>query len=172
MTLEQARNSFRRNQTPSIHSPRLRLKPKAPRRGDVDGAWWPRSDDLSTELPDLLGVLASRLRGIDRVTYNLDEWVDAPTKLATDERPVQLNGHHFQPNNTLEVQAANRDKIVLLVVPFNTHPDHAYGIVMAAAAPSNDSSVDGLLEVTVEERQGRTQATVAQERWESRGVAR
>jgi hypothetical protein len=34
---------------------RLKLKPKAPTTGYVDGAWWPRSRDLSAELPALLG---------------------------------------------------------------------------------------------------------------------
>ena len=33
------------------HQLRLRLKPKAPRTGYVDGAWWPRSHDLAAELP-------------------------------------------------------------------------------------------------------------------------
>ncbi len=42
----------------SVHTPRLRLKPKAPQSGYVDGAWWPYSDDLTAELPDLLAVLS------------------------------------------------------------------------------------------------------------------
>ena len=40
---------------------RLRLKPKAPTTGWVDGGWWPRSRDLAAELPGLLSVLAVRL---------------------------------------------------------------------------------------------------------------
>ena len=45
------------------NTPRLRLKPKAAMTGHVDGAWWPRSDDLAIELPDLLAV---RLDGYRR----------------------------------------------------------------------------------------------------------
>ena len=41
------------------NTPRLRLKRKAPRTGYVDGAWWPHSDDLAAELPDLLAVLSA-----------------------------------------------------------------------------------------------------------------
>jgi len=37
MTLEQAGKSFRRDETPRVRTPRLRLKPKAPRSGYVDG---------------------------------------------------------------------------------------------------------------------------------------
>jgi len=47
---------------------RLKLKPKAPTAGYVDRAWWPRSRDLSTELPALLAVLAIRLGGVARVS--------------------------------------------------------------------------------------------------------
>ncbi|HKS47628.1 MAG TPA: DUF5994 family protein, partial [Amycolatopsis sp.] len=56
---------------PPPHTLRLRLKPKAPATGYVDGAWWPRSRDLSAELPTLLAVLAIRPGRIERVTYNL-----------------------------------------------------------------------------------------------------
>jgi hypothetical protein len=65
MTLYEAGIDVRRHQTPPIHPPRLRLKPKAPQSGYVDGAWWPRSDDLSTELPDLLACCRS---GSDALT--------------------------------------------------------------------------------------------------------
>jgi hypothetical protein len=56
---------------------RLKLKPKAPTIGSVDGAWWPRSRDLAAELPALLAVLAVRLGPIERVGYHLGDW--APT---------------------------------------------------------------------------------------------
>ncbi len=65
MTLNQARDA-RGSQHPAPKTrPRLRLKPKAPTTGYVDGAWWPRSDDLAIELPDLLAVLSVRLGDIE-----------------------------------------------------------------------------------------------------------
>ena len=54
MTLQTSPYRRRAALTPPEHTPRLRLKPKAPLSGYVDGAWWPRSDDLAAELPDLL----------------------------------------------------------------------------------------------------------------------
>ena len=146
MAREQARDSFRRHNTRGLHTPRLRLQPKASRSGYVDGAWWPRSDDLTTELPDLIAVLGFRLGPVDRVAYNVDEWTRAPVELATGGRAVHLDGHHRQPPNTVEVQDTNRNKMALLVVPSQTDPDHAHAIVMAAAAPNNSSTVDTLLE--------------------------
>ena len=56
------------------------MKPKARMTGHVAGAWWPHSDELSKELPDLLAVLSVRLGDVARVTYHLDEWAKAPRK--------------------------------------------------------------------------------------------
>jgi hypothetical protein len=126
------------------NTPRLRLKPKAPTTGYVDGAWWPHSDDLLIELPDLLAVLSVRLGRIDRVIYNLTEWASAPAKLPIDGRVVRLAGYYRQPVNTVEV-LGNRNKIVLLVVPARSDPDRAHDTMMAAAAPSNASTIDCLL---------------------------
>ena len=145
MTLEHAPTDVAQRSAPPEHTPRLRLKPKATRSGYVDGAWWPRSDDLAAELPDLLAVLSVRLGRIDRVMYNLNEWAKAPAKLATGGRRVRLDGYQRQPINTLEVLGLNRNRIGLLVVPPNADPDGAHATLMAAAAPSNDSTVDSLL---------------------------
>jgi hypothetical protein len=128
------------------NTPRLRLKPKAPTTGYVDGAWWPHSDDLPVELPDLLAVLSVRLGPIDRVIYNLSEWANAPAKLPIGGRVVRLCGYHRQPVNTVEVLGLNRNKVVLLVVSAYTDPDHAHDIMMTAAAPDNASTIDCLLD--------------------------
>lgn len=147
MTLQIDLTDAGRHNTPPEHTPRLRLKPKAPLSGYVDGAWWPRSDDLAAELPDLLAVLSVRLGRIDRVLYNLNEWAKASAKLTTGGRAVRLDGYRRQPVHTVEVLGLNRNKIALLVVPPNADPDEAHATLMAAAAPSNDSTVDSLLMV-------------------------
>jgi Family of unknown function (DUF5994) len=171
VTREQAGNSLRRDGTLGVRTPRLRLKPKADCSGYVDGAWWPRSDDLTTELPDLLAVLSVRLGAISRVMYNLNEWRATPTEIVTGRRAVQLDGYRGQPSNTVEVVDAKSNKIVLLVVPFYTDPDQAHAIVMAAAASGNVSSVDPLLMISVKDRESRTKRAAARERWDSQGGA-
>jgi Family of unknown function (DUF5994) len=148
MTLVKDRTNVGQHNSPPEHTPRLRLKPKAPQSGYVDGAWWPRSDDLATELPDLLAVLSVRLGPIDRVIFNSNEWATPSAKFATGGRRVRLDGYRLQPANTVEVLGLNRNKIVLLVVAPNADPDKAHAILMAAAAPSNDSTVDSLLMVS------------------------
>ncbi len=133
MTLQKARPQVGRHLTPPDSTPRLRLKPKAPQTGYVDGAWWPHSDDLTSN--------------------------------------VRLEGDRLQAINTLEVLGLNRNKILLLVVPPHTDPDHAHTTMMAAAVPNNDSTVDGLLMTSARDRTARTKKDAMEERWASEGGA-
>ncbi len=148
MTLKQDHPDVEGRQTLPEHTPRLRLKPKAPLSGYVDGAWWPHSDDLTTELPDLLAVLSVRLGQIGRVIYNVNEWPNAPKKFATGGRTVRLDGYRLQPVHTVEILGLDRKKIVLLVVSPQADPDEAHAILMAAAGPDNALTVNGLLTIS------------------------
>jgi len=144
MTLDQFSSDTAARSSPE-HTPRLRLKPKARISGYVDGAWWPHSDDLTAELPDLLAVLSVRLGPIERVMFNVNEWATSPAKLSTGSRDVRLDGYQHQPINTVEVIGVNRSRTALLVVPPDADPDVAHTTLMAAATPNDDSTVDGLL---------------------------
>ncbi|MDR3662101.1 MAG: DUF5994 family protein, partial [Mycobacterium sp.] len=46
----------------------MALRPDPPAR--LDGAWWPRSTQLATELPGLITGLSDRLGQIDLVGYH------------------------------------------------------------------------------------------------------
>lgn len=145
MTRHNRSGVSRGHHTGPENTPRLRLKPKAPATGQVDGAWWPRSDDLSHELPDLLAVLSVRLGGIDRVLYNLAGWAKVPHRLTTGGRTVRLDGYRMRPANTVQVLGVGHDNILLLVVPPHTDADDAHQAMMTAAAPGNASTVADLL---------------------------
>lgn len=145
MTLKKDHTDAGHRHAPPVHTPRLRLKPKAPQSGYVDGAWWPHSEDLAAELPDLLSVLSVRLGPIGRVIYNVNEWPKAPTKFATGGRMVRLDGYRLQPVNTVEVLGLNRNRIVLLVIRPHADQDQAHAIMMAAAGPNNAWTVKSLL---------------------------
>jgi hypothetical protein len=148
MTRQESRTASGRTHTGPDNTPRLRLKPKAPTTGQVDGAWWPHGEDLSAELPDLLAVLSVRLGAIDRVMYNLAEWATVPRRLQTGGRSVRLDGYQRQPANTLGVLGVGREKLLLLVVPPNTDAAQAHETMMTAAAPDNASTVGDLLAVS------------------------
>jgi hypothetical protein len=102
----------------SLHTPlRLRLKPKAAATGYVDGAWWPRSRDLTAELPALAEVLAVRLGRIERVAYPQSAWDNIPRRFEIDGYRVRLEGFIYQDEHTIHVTGSNRGRISLLVVP-------------------------------------------------------
>jgi hypothetical protein len=145
MTPKTDNEDARHRHSPPEHTPRLRLKPKGPESGYVDGSWWPHSDDLAAELPDLLSVLSVRLGPIDRVIYNLDEWAQPPAKFVTDGRTVRLDGYRRQPVSTVEVHGRNRAKIVLLVISPRADPAQAHAAMMTAAHPSDVSTVRSLM---------------------------
>jgi uncharacterized protein DUF5994 len=167
VTIDHASNRFTQDGTPGVRGPRIRLKSSAQRGvGYVDGAWWPRTDYLKTELPALLGVLSPRLRAINRVRYNPGEWTATPAELSYRGTCVRLDGRR-RPTNTLEVLDAEGNRIVLLVVPFSTDPDRAHEIVLAAVAKDNVSSVDTLLMISSDDRESRTERAAARERWDS-----
>jgi Family of unknown function (DUF5994) len=172
MTRGQARSSSRWDATRGIRTPRFRLKPTAQGSGYVDGAWWPHSDDLMTQLPDLIAVLSMRLGAISCVIYNNTEWRITPAELASGGGVVQLEGYRGQPPNTVEVLGSKGNKLVLLVVPYHIDPDQAHGIVMAAAAPGDAASVDTLLMISVKDRETRTKRDAARERWDSQRRAK
>jgi hypothetical protein len=96
---------------------RLKLKPKAPATGHVDGAWWPRSLDLVTELPALIEVLAVRLGHVERVTYHLTAWDPMPRRFLVDGRLLRLGGYRAQKPHTVDVIGATGRRITLLVLP-------------------------------------------------------
>jgi len=143
MTLLHDQSSTRLDSHPT---PRLRLKPKAPATGYVDGAWWPHSNDLVSELPDLLAVLSVRLGTIERVIYNLNEWTPTPPKFLTGGVVVRLGGYTRQPADTIEIIGLNRSKIYLLVVPSDTDSARAHHAMMSAATPDDASTIVELLQ--------------------------
>lgn len=153
MTLKTDHTDARHLHSRPVHTPRLRLKPKAPKSGYVDGAWWPHSTNLTAELPDLLSVLSVRLGPIARVLYNVNEWATPPAKFATGGRTVRLDGYRLQPASTVEVLGLDRTKIVLLVVSPSAEPGQAHAIMMTAAGSENASPVAGLLMISPEERE-------------------
>jgi hypothetical protein len=126
-------------------SQRLRLRPSAPTTGHVDGAWWPRSRDLAAELPSLLAALGAHLGDVLRVSYNLTEWDSTPRRIIGDGRQIRLDGFISRPAHTVDVLAADRHRLTLLVVPSNTDPAAAHQTMAITADRGNTQTVDDLL---------------------------
>ncbi|WP_367127693.1 DUF5994 family protein [Saccharothrix sp. HUAS TT1] len=156
------------------HPRRLRLRPKAlTTTGHVDGAWWPRSRDLVTELPALLAVPAVRLGDVLRVSYNLSEWSSAPRSVTADSRQVRLDGFNSRPAHTVDLVAADGHRLTLLVVPSDTDPAAAHRAMALAADRDNAQTADDLLtagvSTTAPARHATDLAHIALLSWEADG---
>lgn len=69
---------------------RLSLTPAGAVPGLLDGAWWPRSRDLSRELPALMDVLDAYWGRITRVTVNPAHWPVIPRKVPVAGHTVHV----------------------------------------------------------------------------------
>ncbi|BAX96264.1 hypothetical protein MSTE_00929 [Mycobacteroides stephanolepidis] len=150
---------------------RLRLKPKAPPTGHVDGAWWPYSRDLMGELPQLLRILSVRLGSIDRITYQVSEWSTVSRRILFRNRLTHLNWSLSQPVNTISAEGADGAHLTLLIVPPDTEALPAHTTMMAAAAPGNTATVAQLLPANRTEPGTWIDTFAAQSQWDSEGGA-
>jgi hypothetical protein len=113
--------------------------------GYVDGAWWPRSRDLSGELPALLTALTGRLGTIERMAYRITEWRPAARRVDGAGRSVKLGGFHHQGAHTVDVRASSGTRVTLLVIPPDTESADAEDIALTTATAGNVDTVATLL---------------------------
>jgi uncharacterized protein DUF5994 len=154
---------------------RLRLKPKAAPTGSVDGAWWPRSRDLSAELPALVHVLGVRLGRVTRVAFPLDAWATTPRRITVAGGTVRLDGFHSQDKDVVHVSGSDHQRLSLLVVPPDAAAAAAHDAMMTASARGNADrpgqllAAGGLLAGVSVPWQRRVPDDDAQSRWVTDG---
>ncbi len=112
---------------PALHAgARISFRQPVSEEGFVDAGWWPRSLDLTAELPPLLDVLWTAFRNVTRVSYNLEFWDAAPRQIEVEARVVRLGGFRRQSRLLLTlVDSWGREHIDLLVIPPHTDVDVA-----------------------------------------------
>ncbi|MFC8199068.1 DUF5994 family protein [Streptomyces sp. NPDC060006] len=123
---------------PSASQPfvRLRLAPHSalPRR--IDGAWWPHSRDLLSELPLLIGALPRTWGQIDGVTVNTAMWSTSPGRMLVANHVVRLNRSSVtHSRHTIRLLGPGRGRWDLLVVPPEIDAVDAEPLMAAASAP-------------------------------------
>jgi hypothetical protein len=92
--------------------------------GRVDGAWWPHSNRLARELPELVGVLHGRL----------GEVVDISVNWSMSENLPDLNSRHWQNKHQHLMAITGRDASAnLLIIPSQT-PGTLAGLLLRIAA--------------------------------------
>jgi hypothetical protein len=108
---------------------RVRFRQPVSSSGFIDAAWWPRSLDLTSELPPLLEVLWTSAREITRITFNTAAWGPAPRRMRVEGRTVRLGG--FMTSDPLTVRLSDpwgAERIDILVIAPDTDPGLAHRI--------------------------------------------
>jgi hypothetical protein len=117
---------------------RISFRQPVDRSGSVDAGWWPRSNDLTAELPALLEVLWTAGREMRRVIYDLDSWAAAPQQMIIEGNRVRLDGCREDPLLVVLVDACGIDSARLLAVPFDTDPAIAGRLLRLSSEPGNE----------------------------------
>ncbi len=122
-----------------LPSARIIFDPVLSRHGAVDGGWWPRSRNATTELPGLIAALDTRPGvSVQRLVVHQDEWDEIPRQLTPDGGPaVRIDRFTTIPHHTVSVTTAGRgEPIALLVVSPDTPAETAWAAInMAATSP-------------------------------------
>ncbi|MFJ4713515.1 DUF5994 family protein [Streptomyces sp. NPDC088785] len=122
--------------------PAARVALKSPTGGGLlDGAWWPRSRDLSAELPALAAVLGPQWGRITRVAINPMLWPVVPRKVTVRDHVLKVGW--FTPEldpHKLLLLSYRSGRWDLLVIPPETD-DASAGRLMAAACDPEGSAL-------------------------------
>lgn len=116
----------------AVSQPRLALRPEAPISAHLDGAWWPRSTQLATELPGLVARLSYRLGQVNLVGYHLNAWTETPSEMEIAGQTVELVGVTSDEPNSV-VLVAKGHHIALLVIAPDTREQVAQQELEAAS---------------------------------------
>lgn len=128
----------------------LRLETTQSRQGLLDGAWWPRSRDVTIELPALITALTAHLGPITRVGLDTSAWRDIPTRLVIDGQVVHLDADSVG-DDTVLVTRGHNDHFALLVVPPDTSADAAREAMARAVRADNETQATQILIATTPE---------------------
>lgn len=114
--------------------------------GPLDGAWWPKSRDLSLELPSLVGALDLIWGRITRLTINPEHWSVMPKKVPVAGHVVHVGWFvGEQDPHKLLVLSYRTGRWDLLIVPPGTPRATAERLMAAAADPGNVRTASELL---------------------------
>ncbi|WDV51775.1 DUF5994 family protein [Streptomyces coeruleorubidus] len=113
---------------------RLALKTDGTSRGLLDGAWWPRSRDLLSELPALTDVLDPLWGRITRIAVNPEHWPVVPRKVPVDGHIVKIGWftREIDPHKLL-LLSYGTGRWDLLVIPPETGAASAARLMAAAS---------------------------------------
>ncbi|MDX2562885.1 DUF5994 family protein [Streptomyces sp. TX20-6-3] len=152
-------------------SARLSLTPKSTLSGVLDGAWWPRSRDLTAEIPALVDALEGPYGRITRVTVNPTRWPVVPHKVAVTGHTVHVGWFTEQDPDKMILLSYSVGRCDLLVIPPDTEPAAAARLMTAAALPGSVLAAGALMSDEAAIGRRMRDAHSSESTWETDGGA-
>ncbi|MEU3772136.1 DUF5994 family protein [Streptomyces sp. NPDC032472] len=150
---------------------RLSLTPKSTLAGQLDGAWWPCSRNLESELPVLLAALDEPWGRITRVTVNPTRWPVVPHTVPMDGRTLHVGWFTEQDPDKLILLSYTVGRWDLLVIPPETAPAAAARLMAAATIPGSTLTSGALMANEAAIGRGIRDARRGEDTWEGEGGA-
>ncbi|MEV7864703.1 DUF5994 family protein [Streptomyces sp. NPDC088124] len=126
---------------------RLQLAPPGSAPALIDGAWWPRSRDLTAELPALTAVLDPLWGRITRVTVNPTFWGVIPRKVPVQGHVVKVGWFKAEQDpHELLLLSYTAGRWDLLVIPPETDAVTAARLMTTATDPARELTASGLIQ--------------------------
>lgn len=122
----------------------VRLETTQDRRGMLDGAWWPRSRDITAELPVLITAITEHFGPVTRVGLDAGAWDALPTRLVVAGRVVHLDSFPVG-DDTVLVTRGEGDHFSLLVIPPHATPGAARAAMAEAVRADNVAQAEQIL---------------------------
>jgi len=120
---------------------RLALCERSTVPGAVDGAWWPASADLRSELPDLVAVVGLLIGPVHRVVYDPTVWPSAPSRIIRGTTVISVDPYALVAHDTIYLKGTHARDAVLYVVPPSSPGDTVRRVLRAVTTASQPMSV-------------------------------
>jgi len=111
----------------------------------LDGAWWPQSRHLPTELADLVDHFPPERARISRVVFSPPDWDGAQRRIQVDGRHVKAGSFPHDDTHVVVLRTSDRTFLTLLVVPATFTRGQGEEAMLAAATPGNQHAAGELL---------------------------
>ena len=121
----------------AVSRPRLYLDPVGDFHDFLDGAWWPRSTDPSTELPALVLAIDGIHGAVVSIRLGADGWRPDPAYLSVGVRRLEVSYYATQPASLLTALYENGVRVNLLVVAPLSSGDDAAIAMLGVATTAN-----------------------------------
>lgn len=146
--------------TPAV---RLSLAPPRSPASPLDGAWWPRSIDATTELPGLISAVDQRLKERTlRIGLHVDAWDNIPHRVSAPGRAVRVGWFRVMDSRLITLSLGGGKIISLRVIPPTASPDVARSEFTAAIGNVSDQPSANTARIAGPEDPGR-------DNWENEG---